>query len=268
LSGAIMVALGAGAWAGPTFSDGAPGSEPRTSLELERLPNTDVSLLMERLHSHWVDPGLALPSPWHTRTGASTEKSTQVKTIPPLPGAAFLGLVGVLCLTLVRDRKTWAGFLLTLLSFSQAGLLALPELAWRLGRSKIPNKRPLVKKSLKVIPQQTPLLARGLSWDRRYLGLLRRVAAWPPRWQPASSRQNQRLILAEASRSKRRALYALGSVVSSPAHHDYMSLNPLAPFGAGRIRASELFSPACIFSNLSRGPPAPKSALLFPYQRD
>lgn len=59
----------------------------------------------------------------------------QVKPLPPVPGALFLGLTGFLCVSLVKDRRVWLAALAGLLWLGQTGFSALPHLASHL-RSK------------------------------------------------------------------------------------------------------------------------------------
>jgi hypothetical protein len=103
--------------------------------------------------------------------------SIPVKSLPPVPGALFLGLTGFLCVSLVKDRRVWLTALASLFWLGQTGFAALPQLASHL-RSK------------KQIQQSSPTLTyvselegsfrlRSDLEGTQYIGLLRHLAGIP-----------------------------------------------------------------------------------------
>jgi hypothetical protein len=148
----------------------------------------------------------------------------QVKPLPPVPGALFLGLAGFLCVSLVKDRRIYLAALAGLLWLGQTGFAALPQLASHL-RSK------------KQIQQSSPTLIYiselGGSYRLRsdlegtqYIGLLRHLAGIP----------NPGKIL---------------SVIIFKSHNFNLLLKCPAVVVEHRIS----FSPALIFTRRPRGPP-------------
>lgn len=103
--------------------------------------------------------------------------SVNAKSLPAVPGALFMALVGFLCVSLVKDRRVWLAALAGLLWLGQTGFTALPHLASHL-RSK------------KQIQQSSPTLTyiselegsfrlRSDIEGTQYIGLLRHLAGIP-----------------------------------------------------------------------------------------
>ncbi len=66
----------------------------------------------------------------------SPSAEARVKSLPPIPGTLLMVLAGFICVSLVRDRKTWLTVLIGLLGLSQAGFAVLPHLAQLLSNRK------------------------------------------------------------------------------------------------------------------------------------
>ena len=70
----------------------------------------------------------------------SNRTDTSASSLPAVPAAIFLAVTGVLCVSLVRDRKLWLAAIGAVLCLSQAGLTALPQLAHHLCRQAANTK--------------------------------------------------------------------------------------------------------------------------------
>jgi hypothetical protein len=173
------------------------------------------------------NPQLASVAAEFLKPPAATDQQTllmHAKSLPPVPGALFLGLAGFLCVSLVKDRRVWLAALAGLLWLGQTGFSALPQLASHL-RSK------------KQIQQSSPTLIYiselGGSYRLRsdlegtqYIGVLRHLAGIP----------NPGKIL---------------SAIILKSHNFNLLLKCPAVVVEHRIS----FSPAFIFARRPRGPP-------------
>ena len=57
----------------------------------------------------------------------SSTESSHAKSLPAVPGALFMALVGFVCVSFVKDRKVWLAALAGLLWIGQAGITILPQ---------------------------------------------------------------------------------------------------------------------------------------------
>ncbi|MCK5172961.1 MAG: hypothetical protein KAR47_06190, partial [Planctomycetes bacterium] len=62
----------------------------------------------------------------------SNHSDTSTASLPAAPAAMFLTAAGMMCVSLVRDRKLWLAAFSGVLCLGQAGLTALPQLAHHL----------------------------------------------------------------------------------------------------------------------------------------
>jgi hypothetical protein len=218
-----------------------------------------VAGFIEPACSELVDAGRVLCQPFDV-FGGSTASRNNIRKLPAVPGAVLLGLMGFLCVTLTRDRKTYLAILIAMISLGQQGIYAVPELAARFGYAGHIVKHSLETKSHNGYLPNIAFWGRG-SEERNFFGLLRRLAAVPGHhtntFTNASQGENKRfkdglLLLEEAGpfyTSKR----AIPSVPAVPSIQS--SLTPLVEFPAERFTHTILFSPAFTFTRLARGPP-------------
>ncbi|MCK4628544.1 MAG: hypothetical protein KAT56_06045, partial [Sedimentisphaerales bacterium] len=127
--------------------------------------------------SELVDAGRVLYQPFDVFGGSATSRS-DVRRLPAVPCAILLGLTGFLCVTLVRDRKTYLAIFIAMISLGQQGIYAVPELAARFGHAGHIAKHSLEAKSHNVYLPNTAFLGQD-SEERDFFGLLRRLAAVP-----------------------------------------------------------------------------------------
>lgn len=196
--------------------------------------------------------------------------SIPVKSLPPVPGALFLGLTGFLCVSLVKDRRVWLTALAGLLWLGQTGFAALPQLASHL-RSK------------KQIQQSAPTLTYVSELDgsfrlrsdiegTQYIGLLRHLAGIPdvtmslPLPVNSLSLRAQRAFSPERSRRGSNLTLPPNGLVS--AQNKYKFRLPHFTTGAivlhlirtsfcSALKNKQLFpfSTSFIFGHLARSPP-------------
>lgn len=173
---------------------------------------------IEPVRSELTDAGRVLYQPFDV-FGGSTTSQNNIRKLPACPGAVLLGLTGFLCITLVRDRKTYIAIFIAMISLSQQGIYAVPELAARFGHAGHIAKHSLEAKSHNVY---LPSFKGGL------------------------------LLLEEPGpfcTSKR----AIPPVPAVPSIQSILS--PLTEFPVERFTYIIPFSPAFTFTNLARGPP-------------
>jgi len=184
-------------------------------------------------------------------------QSDHVKNLPAIPGAVLMGIVGFLCVSLVRDRKVWVAVFVGIIVLSQVGVKTLPKLTAHLARGKLNDRQAA------TVAANPIRLDHSFNWlndleDRHYIGLLHRLAGSP---DGDSAFGN---IIREANRGKTDRklsdggfLFASQDKISSqPAIIPVQcSFNPLAGNLSKRIISFICFSPAFIFNNLGRGPP-------------
>ena len=219
-----------------------------------------VAGFIEPACSELVDAGRVLYQPFDVFGGSTTSRNN-IRKLPAVPGAVLLGLMGFLCVTLVRDRKTYLAVFIAMVSLGQQGVYAVPELAARFGHAGHIAKHSLETKSHDVYLPNIAFWEHD-SEERNFFGLLRRLAAVPSHAHTFTNISVNRggnkrfkgglLLLEEAGpfcASKR----AIPSVPAIPSIQS--SLTPLTGFPAERFTHTILFSPAFTFTCLARGPP-------------
>ena len=163
--------------------------------------------------------------------------SANAKTLPAVPGAILMVLAGFLCISVVRDRRVWMAAAAGLLWAGQVSLRAIPQLTLHLGPRTHHGQNACAGPSYHYVSGcSRPHHDVG---DTKHVGLLRRLADIAvgqvmPRHGQANMAAPLWATLTEQDR-----------------------LNTSAICLASRAREFICFSPAFIFDNLARGPPAP-----------
>lgn len=179
--------------------------------------------------------------------------STDAKSLPAVPGALLMVVVGFICVSLARDHGVWLTAMASVLSSGQAGLIALPQLASRVcSRVQIERDCPSNAGSTRGVRESCRL--RSHVEGTQYVGLLRHLAGIPqgPVSLLALSSVTRAAWLREhAIRTSKR--YGLGeSAVPEPSYCFMQAADCLT----GNAEQHACFSPAFIFGNLARGPPS------------
>jgi hypothetical protein len=159
-------------------------------------------------------------------------------------------LLGFMCVTLVRDRKTWVAVLAGLLWVGQTGIWALPDLTSRIGQ-KINNSQPIEPALADLYSFGDSFNPANYSEQIRYTGLLRHLEGIP---QDTSDFTNNRTI----------SLRHFSNAAGNGPHISYYAntisrlvlSEPLNCLVSG-TRWFNCFTPAFIFNLIPRGPPMP-----------
>ena len=191
-------------------------------------------------------------------TDLAVSSPIHVKALPAVPGAIFMVLTGLLCVSLVKDRRIWLAALASLLWVGQAGIQAIPQLALHLCHRTHTNQH------LSTRPTQFYLLedtvrARSDIEGTRYIGLLHHLTGIPHA-NIASKRCHTALIALSQCRQK-----VLGRAFGYPNKNTLPPLSAIIPEQysvnsqlaclASTAEQFICFSPAFIFAQLPRGPP-------------
>jgi len=203
------------------------------------------------------DLGAQLLKPPAATSGVPEFGGNQLKSLPAVPAAVFMGICGFLCVSLVKDRRFWMAGLAAVFWVGQTGLTNLPRLAQRLARS---NKVHSAKEFKYISLPDDCLRARSDLEGTEYIGLLHHLGGIPG--NNLHSLLNQ-LLCTPAFGSHQKSLpRQIG--VSVQKHHIRLSaflceqqgrFNWLFKCLVFNARRHILFSPAFIFNSLSRGPP-------------
>ena len=246
--GAVLLLLAASvASASPTIiSDGSipfvSSSADRATVIVSDVPGTiEFSSQISELSRTLLQPPQA---------NNQTTQEGDNHFIPVLPPAVGMVLLGFMCVTLVRDRKTWVAVLAGLLWVGQTGIWALPELTSRIGQ-KVNNSQPIEPTLADLYSLRDGFYPANYSEQIRYTGLLHHLEGIP---QNTSSFTNNCKILF------RHFSNASGKDTSVSQHAISVSLLALSkPIGClvSKARQFICFTPAFIFNLIPRGPPMP-----------
>lgn len=186
-------------------------------------------------------------------------QNNNAKTLPAVPGAVFMAIIGFMCVSLVRDRRVWLSVCVGIIVFSQAGVKTLPKLTARLARGRLCNEQ-----ASAVVAVNSLHVDDSFNWlsdqpDRQYIALLHRLAASPDHdYAFTAIIPGPRRLNLPPGLSDPAGLYVRqGTISSPPIMPVHASSNLLAGRFLEQIASYSCFSPAFIFSNLARGPPLP-----------
>ena len=212
----------------------------------------------------FLTSGMTLPvndmtGPASFNSEANSLANAHVKSLPAAPGAIFMGMIGFLIVTLVRDRKFWMSVFAGLIVIGQIGILSVPRFAARLTQNKqqvasLKTGNFLSLKLDNVVEEKNAEITH-------YIGLLRRLAG-SPEDANHSLRKDQRLyaaspILRLASLEWSNSLSCWNSKLTS-ANVDRKNNFPNLSFPFCLIRhnsPSHYYSAAFAYQSLPRGPP-------------
>jgi hypothetical protein len=174
--------------------------------------------------------------------------------LPAVPPALLMVLTGFLCVSLVRDRRTWVAVLAGLLWVGQTGINALPELTSRLSR-KVHNSRLIEPTLLAAYPLGGNYYPESYNEQTRYSGLLHHLEGIPGQ-TGVFSRIRETVIASEAKQSQTRNNAFSNNYASQYAFISALSLlNSLCDCLVRPTRQFICFTPAFIFNLIPRGPP-------------
>lgn len=187
-----------------------------------------------------------------------SKSSPKVRTLPAVPGAIFMTLMGVFCILFFQERRTLVTVFAGIVILSQYGIKSLPKLTSRLTHGKIITGLPDGENSFAFHnrPSNRP---PARSDSIRFIGLLHRLATSAPDDVPLHNRKGgyrfsastggKNLSLVNESVRTGATSFAL-TLLSSNVYSNSLIKNWIK-----RSKSIPVFSPAFIFDNLSRGPP-------------
>ncbi|HPD47244.1 MAG TPA: hypothetical protein P5279_11810 [Anaerohalosphaeraceae bacterium] len=175
----------------------------------------------------------------------SNTNSPQAKTLPGVPTAVAMTVFGFVCVSLCRDRRAWFAIAGGILWLGQAGVHTVPQLANRICartiRRTAPNKSLSFSHTIAVRPT-------ACNEEIIYAGLLHKLGATPDDPASFASNSNAKASAPVLATGGQRSAYA-----TAPGGPWQDTVNE-CPTSTTEHRVR--FSPAFIFDNLARGPPA------------
>ena len=220
----------------------------------------DATFTIESGNSHLAGVAAEFLKPPPAFTG-SPALPVGAKSLPAVPGALLMGLIGFLCVSLVKDRRFWLAALAGLLWLGQAGIQAVPQLAVRLSHRNHTARQLDTELNYPYYLENSRL--RSDIDGTQYIGLLRHLAGIPAGTMSSIRSPMSFLPRIPASwygvNSVRDKLRRVGfSPPNYPNHLGGASptlLNPAVICPAAQAEQFICFSPAFIFQQLPRGPP-------------
>jgi hypothetical protein len=149
----------------------------RTNSDSDSYTKIETLFVTGPLNSHLSDVAAELAKP-PADFSISHTTSTGVKPLPQIPRTILMVLTGFICISLVRDRKTWLTILIGLIWIGQAGFNALPQLASHLISKKQINKRDFTNPTNLCQPVFSHRLRSDIE-GTYYIGLLHHLAGIP-----------------------------------------------------------------------------------------
>jgi hypothetical protein len=174
----------------------------------------------------------------------SATPAAGARSLPAVPGAVLMVMVGFACVSLVRDRKVWLATLAGLLWAGQAGMQALPQLALRLS-NRTHTKQGLAAGLTDLRRVEETSRLRSDVEGTQYIGLLHHLAGIPD--AAVSSLHEQEFTRGEdKSRASGLAIIEFSS-----------SLRTANNGSASSAEQLTYFARSLAFEILPRGPPNP-----------
>ena len=198
-----------------------------------------------------VDFAVRLPSPHELFSPPLAASYSKASPLPSVPRTLFMVLTGFLCVSLIRDRRFWLAVLAGIIWAGQAGVLAVPQLAFRF----VNKSRTEQHLNTALILPSGPDHFFGdhiRTAATQYVGLLRHLAGIPDCL--CSSPQNPYFSLSENK---------IGHEEAAPAFVMPCTLQA-NPCLITHVTIDRLISSEFIFENLNRGPPG-KTMNLFAF---
>jgi len=211
-------------------------------------PQVDNQITREPVPSQLIALAESFLMP--TQEDNQATKAKENLCLPTLPPAVGMVLIGFMCVSLVRDRKTWVAVLAGLLWVGQTGIWALPQLSLRISR-KVNNSQPIEPALADLYSLRDGFNPANYSEQKRYTGLLHYLEGIP---QGTGDFTNNRTI------SLRHFSNAAGNGQCVSQYADTISQlvsSELLNCLVSGTRQFTCFTPAFIFNLIPRGPPMP-----------
>ena len=257
-----MLFVCASAQASPTVSEipqhSFAESDISTVSSLKTCP--DCGSFTDLSNSTLSEIGSEIFKPSPDYPGFNSTDQVHARSLPAVPAAVLMSIIGFLCVSLVNDRKIWLSVIVGIILLSQAGIKTLPRLTARLAQGRFAGTHSGADVAVNSIHIDSSFRWFSDQPDRQYIGLLHRLAASPDderditnilkRGQKISDKLNGMLSDVFSYSARRDITSPQPAIISSQ-----RNFNPLACNLAERFTSFIYFSPAFIFANLARGPP-------------
>jgi len=204
-------------------------------------------------------------SPHKDPAALSALSGGNLRSLPPVPAALIMGLVGFLCVSMVRDRRTWLAGLAAVLWVGQFGVTVVPRVAVTLVPK--PTHRRASPKHWNTYHIRKSRRTRANNEGTAYIGLLYRLAGIPTSnirngKVPAFSGTYSAHFFSDRANTQPtglRGLFTLRAPERSALIRELYL--PDVVFNGRADPAEHIlgFSPAFSFAELPRGPPVPAS---------
>ncbi len=165
----------------PTLSD-RDGSAVARVVSSQQVENAGFRHRIPPITGLVKSPFAAVAAEFHkpsVRYSGSPAAVIDAKSLPPVPKAVLMVLVGFLCITLVRDRRFWLAGLLGLLWAGQTGFSFVPHLASRMTGRKQSEQHSSCSNVGGLCEPKHSFRRRGEVDGTCYAGLLRHLAGIP-----------------------------------------------------------------------------------------
>ena len=221
------------------------GSSPDTDVLLQTSPGTSPAFIPPQSSSLDTSLTAAIQEFLAPPSVASEVQSTtaaDIKNLPTVPAAFFMVLCGFVCVVFVKDRRF---LIVTLAAFwwaGQSGFNAIPKLITRFAHK---YHKDLSSQLSSEHYFENLIGSLSLNKELQYIGLLRSLNGLP-------DEHTLKGLLLNAIKKKSNSFNSLHTDAVLVAQ----DLSSLPKFFAKKFEQFTYFSPAFIFNNLARGPPA------------
>ncbi len=195
--------------------------------------------------------GRQLLKPSVNSTGLTNNPPDYAKALPAVPATCFMVLTGFLCISLVRDRRVWLAAVTALLWAGNVGIQAVPQLARYACRRAHTNKQLTAGLGRSYLLENTNRLRCDIEGSR-FIGLLCYLEGIPDGTMSFLPRIVVRHKVQPESRQTENKFGTSQFAIAKLLPHLICATSCPATAAEQHI----LFSPAFIFDDLARGPPA------------
>jgi len=255
----LVCTLLASVYAAPTT--GVSETPVSSSFELGSV-SLSLSKIAAPVNHSLANIGEQLLQPPAVIPNAGNALSFADKTLPAVPASILMVFTGFMCVTFVKDRKVWLGAIAGLIYLSQAGITAVPELAHRVCSKKDLKERSSYKATY-VYELDNSFRLRSDVEGFHYIGLLHCLEGIPEDIISSTTIRRKFSALRSVLQSVNESLCTytsnMGHAKNIPSYAIVPETDRIEPLNSNltvRVEQSVRFSPAFIFDNLARGPPA------------
>ncbi|MBE0536725.1 MAG: hypothetical protein IH624_13745 [Phycisphaerae bacterium] len=238
----LAVSLAAG------FSEASAADGAVTHLDLQS-PAVMLGELNAIADTSLENIGRAIVDPERFSAGAGLAGRSHVKLLPAAPAAVAMTLLGFFCVSFARDRRTWLALAGGLICLGHAGTLAAPQLMRRICSR---TTQQAAQQSDSIRPCVVSAEPRLADQSIGCVTLLHKLAGIPDAGCETKTRASStRYCVNGSAAGEARSSAPMAAIAAHVTFANTMTARP-----ADTAPDVVCFSPAFIFSNLSRSPPA------------